>query len=404
MDELNYSEKKLKIGLLGDFSITDDKVELTYENLSSQLCNLLAFLIVNRDKPVSQAAIIDALWPEGINNLSAALKNLVYRFRKTGEKLQFSSAKNLIISAGGSYRLNGELPLKIDTESFSQFFVYAESQSDELARSQALREAVDCFEGDFLDNLDEKGWIIPIKQHYHNLYFRAVYALLEIYRQTNNFDDMYKIAKRATEIDEFEEEAHKYVIYALAKQGNQQQAITLYGHVSELFYRELGVELSPSFRLLYNEISKSGKSENTDIIQLKNELNENPSEITSAFYCELEVFKQLYRFEARSAVRNGSSIFIGMFTINSSDEQTLEKPLRERALSHLHQTIRESLRKGDVFSRCSSNQYVLMLPMINFENGMMVLERIEKRFKSTFHSKKIILSHNLQQLDPAGWM
>ena len=402
MSSLN-TEDKIKIKLFGSFSLSCGQSEITGDNLSNQLCNLVGFLIVNRDKQVSQDAIIDALWPDEVSNPAAALKNLVYRFRKLSTELGFPYAKNFIVSSGGSYHINNELSIEVDIESFSDFCAQSEDQNDKLSRAEFLREAVDCYGGDFMSSIGYKTWIVSISQHYHALYFKTVYSLLDIYAQSENFSAMNTVAKKAADLDVFEENAHKYIIYSLYRLGNQQQAINHYSYVSELFYRELDVELSSGTRKLYTEISKASRTSNIDIKTLKAELNETPDDINSAFYCELEVFKQIYRFEARSALRNGSSIFIGLFTLIGGDDDDLDKTARDRAMEHLHLTIRESLRKGDVFARCSPAQYVLMLPMINYENGLMVLNRIDKRFRATFHSRKVAITTSLQPLDPVGW-
>ncbi|MEG1781814.1 MAG: BTAD domain-containing putative transcriptional regulator [Oscillospiraceae bacterium] len=393
----------IKIKLFGSFSITVGDTVITNDDLSNQLCNLIGFLVINRDKVISQDAIIDALWTEDISNPAAALKNLVYRFRKVTDKLNFPCWKDFIVFSGGSYHINNDLPMTVDVEKFELYCKTSDSQLDNLTRSELLRDAVECYDGDFMSSIGYKSWVVSVSQHYHSMYLKTVYKLLDMYDKCENYSALYNVAKRATDIDAFDETAHKYIIYALYKQGNQQQAINHFNYVGELFYKELGVELSDGTRKLYAEISKTSHSGSMNIKDLKKDLNESRDSINSAFYCELEVFKQLYRFEARSALRNGSSIFIGLFSIISADnEEQPEKAVRERAMEHLHLTIRESLRKGDAFTRCSPLQYALMLPMINYENSMMVLNRIDKRFRATFHSRKVILTSALQSLDPVS--
>lgn len=47
-------------------------------------------------------------------------------------------------------------------------------------------------------------------------------------------------------------------------QGKQQQALSHYNYVTDLFYRELGVSPSEPLRNLYREISKTVNSVETD--------------------------------------------------------------------------------------------------------------------------------------------
>ncbi|MGL5259382.1 MAG: AfsR/SARP family transcriptional regulator [Lachnospiraceae bacterium] len=387
------------IQLLGNFSISYNDVSLNTNNLSNQLCNLISFLIINRGKSVSQESTIDAIWPEGVNNPAAALKNLVYRFRKLSEEEGFEFSRNFIISTKGNYILNPNLEYDIDIDTFVTLCKQYEQCEDSAKKATFLRKSIDCYKGDLLSTLNQKTWITPISVRYNNVYFQNLYELLDYYENAKDYEAMKIVAQQGIAVNLFEEEAHRYYLLALSNLHCQQQAINHYIYISDLFFKDLGVKLSPQTRTLYNEIAKTTQTNSTDISALKNDLNEDPDDISEAFYCELEVFKQVYRFEARSAARTGTSIFIGLFTINGASNKEPEKSARDKAMNHLHQTIRESLRKSDIFSRCSPNQYVLMLPMINFENGMVVLSRIDKKFKSTFHSKKVTLSHNLQPLD-----
>ncbi|MEG1849922.1 MAG: winged helix-turn-helix domain-containing protein, partial [Oscillospiraceae bacterium] len=73
----------MKIKMLGCFelSVGENKINDT-SNRTHQIWNLLKYLIINRKLAVSQAELIDALWPdEGSDSPSNALKNLVYRCR-----------------------------------------------------------------------------------------------------------------------------------------------------------------------------------------------------------------------------------------------------------------------------------------------------------------------------------
>ena len=53
-------------------------------------------------------------------------------------------------------------------------------------------------------------------------------------------------------------------------------------------------------------------------------------------------------------------------------------------MSKLLLTVNESLRRGDVYTRYSPSQYLMMLQMLTFENAQMVTDRIVKRFKREY--------------------
>lgn len=391
----------VNIHLLGDLSISQDDVEVTYSDLSSQICTLVAFLVVNRNKIVNIDTISEVLWPDGVSNPGAALKNLVYRMRKIFEDKKLAAARDLIISSQGSYRLNPSLSYIVDIELLTQFASEAKVQTKDEDRKKYYTLAISCYSGEFLSCISHSEWSFTMERQYHSIYFKSVYSLLEIYHREENYEDMVVCAKQATYVDKFEENAYRYLMLALAKLGRSVEAISLYRHVRDMFFKELGVELSADTRNIFNEISKSAKVKNTDIISLSDELKE--TNVNDALYCEFEVFKQIYRFGARSAVRTGDSIFIGLMTVESTGKQPLDKELQENAMHQLSLSIRNSLRKGDVYSRCSPSQYVIMLSMINFENGLKVLNRVKKAFKSEFHSRKVVVIENVKPVELSFW-
>ena len=84
---------------------------------------------------------------------------------------------------------------------------------------------------------------------------------------------------------------------------------------------------------------------------------------------------------------------------NSKDEVPDPQTL-SRIMDQLLETLRTSLRRGDVISRFSSTKYVLMLPTLTYENGEMVISRICKKFRSECKLKDVKLHTTLQPLDP----
>lgn len=55
--------------------------------------------------------------------------------------------------------------------------------------------------------------------------------------------------------------------------------------------------------------------------------------------------------------------------------------------------INESLRRGDVYTRYSVSQYIIMLHTLTMENAEMVIERIIKRFYREYPKMAIKLEY-----------
>ena len=371
---------------------------------ANQIWGLMQYLVAFRRKKLTQEELMDAMWEDGTGDPAGALKNRVYRIRTAFAKAGAPYAKEVIRLVDGAYCWNNDLPCEIDTELFEQCCTRAGDQSLPVAqRIELYRRAVELYRGDFLPAASFMAWVVPLNRHYHTLYFNSVQALLELYEQTQDYEAMYQVANKAVAIDRFEELPHKYILLSLVSLGRQSQALAYYNQISELFYREMGVGLSEEMRALYQRISQTTQTTRTDLDILREDMREDPKGICGAYYCEYEVFKSLYRIEARNAGRSGSSTYLGLLGLGGVAGEELPHDLLERGMDLLYRCIMDSLRRGDIFSRCSGSQYVLMLSPITFEDGQMVLTRIEKNFKRMYHSRKARLIRNLQPLIPTQW-
>ena len=173
-----------------------------------------------------------------------------------------------------------------------------------------------------------------------------------------------------------------------------------YNHVTDLFFKQLGVQPSEQFRTLYKKIAAMEKAMELDIDIIKKSMEEKET-IKGAFICEYEIFKNLYHLEARCMKRTGDTTFIGLITAESHLKNQLSLKAMNNAMEILLECIRKDLRKGDVISRYSLTQFVLLLPNVTYETGEMVLERIILTYKWKYPKSPIFVSYKLRPLTPA---
>ena len=121
----------------------------------------------------------------------------------------------------------------------------------------------------------------------------------------------------------------------------------------------------------------------TDINVIRDSLHEGVHD-SGAFFCEFEIFKEIYQLQVRNSARSGQSIYVCLITITDDNGEVLKQNVLNNAMSKLLLTINESLRRGDVYTRYSLSQYLVMLQTLTVENAEMVNERIVKRFKREY--------------------
>lgn len=106
--------------------------------------------------------------------------------------------------------------------------------------------------------------------------------------------------------------------------------------------------------------TERGNSLKIDMERIARELSE-PEQAEGAFCQDYDSFVCTYRFMERRLRRMKSEVFSILFTL--TDERGDFPYLQERdpLMERLHERIRHSLRLGDVFTRYSSCQYLVMV-------------------------------------------
>ena len=403
MEEINSADSsKVQITMLGSFEIRrGDKAIGDNISRTHKIWNLLEYLITFRDKDLSQNDLISALWPDdSSDNPANALKNLIYRIRTTLAASGIQTDEEFVTYRRGSYCWNKEIDCQIDVSLFENLCKEAqEAGLEEEAQIQKCLQAVDIYKGDFLPKSSFEEWVVPVSTYYHTLYLNAVHRLLDLLMDRRDYQKVVEVCEKAIIIDRFDEKLHEQLILAFYNVGWQQKALEHYDYITNLFYRELGVKVSDRLRSIYRDIIKTEKSVETDLDIIKNDLREATS-VEGAFFCEYEIFKDVYRLQARSIARNGQTVYIGLLTVTDFNSGIPDPKLLNNAMDHLEGAIRLSLRKGDVAARFSAAQYVVLLPTVTFESGSKVLERIIKRFSREHRNIPVIIHTKLQPLDP----
>ena len=387
------------IQMLGGFSITIGPNSISDKNnRSKKPWMLLEYLIAFRDRELSQNELIDLLWPEDdSDNPAGALKTLMFRVRKLLADLNFTD-REMIIQRRGTYAWNPDLGCTVDIDVFETLCNQAHDEKlSNPEKIQCYLDAIEVYKGDFLPKSSLEPWVIPLNTYYHTLYLKVVHEVTDLLAQTEHYDTIVEICQHALQIEAFDEPLHYKLINALYKSGNSHGALEQYNNTMNQFLNQFGITPSDELKSLYKEITKTSKSVTTDISIIKENLRED-SRMPGAFFCEYEFFKDIYRLECRAAERSGDSLFLCLFTLSTAKGDVPPLKHLSRAMETLKYAIQYSLRRGDVFSRYSVSQYILILPTATYENAEMVMKRATNRFHKEYPRKDIFLSYSAQPL------
>ena len=395
-----HASEAVDVTLLGGFSIHTGKGSLTDENdRSVKLWSVLAYLLLHRERAVPQSEFIELFWPEDDSaNPANALKTLLYRIRAMLEPL-FGRGEQPILSRRGAYIWNPAIPCRLDIDRFSRACARAEDQA--LPRRERLdlyRQAVSLYRGDLLPKLSHQMWLVPLTVRYHTSYIAAVKDFAGLLEERALYEEMHQVCARASDLDNLDEGLHTLIVRALLRQGKDAAALDHYEKATDLLYRDLGVRPSEELRALYTEIMAADQSLETDLGAIMADLRETAAR-PGAFVCEYGFFREAYRLEARRALRSGTCVHLCLITVSQPDGEIPPLKVLSAAMDQLQEVLVSNLRRGDVVSKSSGAQFVVMLPAANFEDSNMVMDRVVNAFYRQHRRSFLKLTVRVRELE-----
>lgn len=397
-----FMEKEiLQVNMFGEFSLTYGGATIDDSgSRSKKLWTLLEYLLVFRDREITQNELIELLWPdEDVSDPANTLKVLVFRIRQMLDQIGLNG-KSLIVSRRGTYSWqNGNVDLIVDTNLFEELYHKAESLQDNGQKLSCLLHAIDIYKGDFLPKTAYEVWAVSISTYYHGVYIKLVKDAIAILKEQNRLDDIIRICRNAVVIDPYDETLHICLIESLADCGRYRDALSHYETVTKMFYSQFGITPSKEFMAIYKRVIKMTNDVQTDLTVIKSGLQE-VEDAKGAFFCEYEIFKEIYQLEARAQSRSGQTIFLCLLTITDAKGEQPNKKMLSSAMDKLMRAISVSLRHGDVYARFSISQYLIILPCVTLENGEMVMERIIRRFRQDNPRSTAAIHYSVQPIEP----
>ena len=119
-----------------------------------------------------------------------------------------------------------------------------------------------------------------------------------------------------------------------------------------------------------------------------------------AMLCDYDFFRTYYQLQARTIVRSGDVVHIALFSVHGSQQQELSRRSLDRVMDNLQELLVNNLRQGDVVTRCSISQFIIMLPQANYENSALVCQRLIKAFCRQYPHSPAEIHYNVQPLEP----
>lgn len=393
----------LTVRMLGSFSIEQNgRFVDDHSNRMRKVWLLLAYLIYSRNRRATQDNYLSLLQGAGGDDSAdpnGRLKAMFYRARTMLNQLGDTAGHDLIVRRDGTYAWNNDVPLFLDVEEFDRLCTAAAAAANGDEQLEQYLQALELYRGDFLTKLSMEPWVMPICTYYHQMYLGAAEKTLALLEERQRWNEAASLCEKALKIEPYSEELYQHLMRCRIAAGDRSGAQSAYEEMSELLFATFGVMPSDESRQLYRDASKDANVPSVPVGSVREQLKE-PAGAKGALYCEYDFFKLLYQVQARAIIRSGETIHIALFSLHGQDNKELSRRSLDRAMDNLQELIVSNLRQGDVVTRCSVSQLIVMLPQANYENSCAVCQRILKAFSRQYPHSPADIHYSVQPLEP----
>jgi len=393
---------KVNVKMLGGFSIEYKGASINdSSNRMRKVWLLLAYLICNRNHVSTQEHYLSLIQNAGSGegDPSGKLKALFYRVRSMLNDLDPSAGHDWIIRKDGTYAWNGEVAVSLDVEDFEDLCRKADKADDADTSLALYREALSVYRGDFLPKLDMESWVVPISAFYHQMYLNAVQRCLFLLEKRSLWNDACLICRESLKVEPYSEELYQHLMRSLIALDDRSAALAAYDEMSEMLFSTFGVMPSEESRSIYRDACNETGEKTVSGAEMRDQLKE-PFGARGAMLCQYDFFKMLYQLQARSIVRSGEVIHIALFSVHGQEHKALPRRSLDRVMENLQELLVNNLRQGDVVTRCTISQFIVMLPQANYEDSCAVCRRLLKSFKKQYPHSPAEISFSVQPLEP----
>ena len=201
----------------------------------------------------SKAHIGLDLWPDASPaQLRNSLSTSLYHLRRTLGNPQW------IVFEDDQYRFNRALDYWFDVEAFEALLAQAarlHTHTPERALA-LLQEAVDLYQGDFVEDYLEGEWFLLRREELRRKYLEALLGLGQLRFSQGDYARAAEAYRRAIEKDAVLEAAHRELMRCYARLGERGLALRQYQTLAQLMQDELGSPPAPESVDLYQRLKR----------------------------------------------------------------------------------------------------------------------------------------------------
>ncbi len=378
---LNVDDKTLRIGLFGGFSIRLGENEVFRENKikTNKALQLMVFLLCSPGRKAGTEALVNSILDaDELDNPNAVCKNLIYRLRKIlRENGLVEENEEAVVFENEAYHLR--LNCVSDLEAFNACWEMLDGL-EEADTFESCKQALSLYRGVFLGGLLSDFWVSEQLSFLEKRYFSFLNKLLQIVQAQGCYQEVLDELAQAFALYPHEEDVYLNYIKALYECKHFNRAFQVYDNVCDRLLSDLGLQPPPNLLELMKTLTLENESMAQDTAQVhkslcKAEVFENAHE------CGLYEFSHIYQAMLMGVMGIDHTMRLVLCTVYDENGDAFPiSPRLEGISQYLRKSLRASLLSGDVFTRYSASQFIILLKDSDEECCRGITSRVRTHF------------------------
>lgn len=374
-------EKKLSVKMFGGFSAGYGDEVLTFgRQRDSKFGQLFQILMTRPGQEFSKKDVAEILYGrEEVEDANASLNNTIFRLRKYLKESSLPAGEYLILK-DGVLRFGGEVEVESDVWSFECAAQEFEKEPDRRKKADICKRIYELYRGEFLPQLSNELWVIEKNREHKEIYFRTLDYLFHYLKEEGDYRSIESLAAHAAEIYPCEG-WENWQIESLIALGCRKEAERVYQEAA-IHVQEMGGFLSKDQQTQFRKMGVCMRNPEGTAEDINKCLME-PEPEEGAYNCTLPGFSDCFRMLKRVAAREGGVCFsLFLCTIlDAGGHPANEWGYCEKQGERLRASFKKYLRRGDIYTKYSESQYLLLCIGAEKENVLEIGMRIDVDFR-----------------------
>ncbi len=232
-------ERTDRLRLLGGFELVVDGGPISLGQ--SRLEELVAFIAVHPGETFSRSQIAYRFWPDSTEKQSRTnTRHLLFKLKQA-----WSGIERIVCIDRSSVTWRMDAPGIVDVHLMRDLMEQADAAEDPMAKSSLLKQAAECYQGDFLPDCFND-WALGVREQVNTQYSTLLAKLVDVLVELREYDGALIRARQLIDHDSVQEVAYRRLMQVHVARGDRAAALRVYHTCASMLQKELGVEPSPA--------------------------------------------------------------------------------------------------------------------------------------------------------------